>query len=172
MTTTNAPTRGFTLNRTIQAPRDQVFRAWTDPAHMTWFLNDHQPTPDEPIEVDLRVGGVWRLMMVVGQRTRYFTGGLYLAIEVPEKLVFAWGATDGWPELDPNDLEHNPIVTLLLELDGDRTSMTLDVRLPESMSDDKVREWLESGMRPGWSDTIDRLVVAAERDPGLRSSAA
>jgi uncharacterized protein YndB with AHSA1/START domain len=157
MTRTNQ--RGFMLERTIDATPEDVFRAWTDPAHMGWFLNPEQPTPDEPIEVDLRVGGTFRLMMVINQDLRYFTGGLYLEIDKPRKLVFAWGAYGGWPALDADNPDATPITTIELEADGGKTAMSLTVSFPDSMSQDDVSKWLDSGMRPGWSDTIDRVVA-------------
>jgi uncharacterized protein YndB with AHSA1/START domain len=160
MTAPGVTTRGFTLTRTLDAPREQVFRAWTDPAHLTWFFNDTMPTPSEQIEVDLRVGGRWRVMMVIDDDTRYMTGGRYLEISPPERLVFIWGAAGGWPRLDLDNLDDNPIVTVdLAEEDADQTRMTVMVSLPERMSDERAAEWLASGMRNGWSDTIDRLVA-------------
>jgi uncharacterized protein YndB with AHSA1/START domain len=157
---TQTAQRGFTLTRTVDAPLDIVFRAWTDPDHLGWYLNPEQPMPAEPIEVDLRVGGYWRLMMVIDSETRFMTGGLYLEIDPPSRLVFAMGATDGWPRIDPDDIEQVPQVTLLLEQDGSGTRMVLDCRLPAGMSDERAAALLATPMRQGWSDTIDRLVAA------------
>ena len=67
------------------------------------------------------------------------TGGVYREIVPDEKLVLAWGATGGWPELDPDRLDDSPQVTVTLaEVDG-RTEMSVHVELPESMPDDGVR---------------------------------
>ena len=101
-------TREFTLTWTLDAPCEDVYRAWTDPDLLGWFYNDQQPTPSEPIELDLRVGGVWRQLMVIDEETSYFTGGLYREIAPDERLVFAWGAADGWPGLDVADLDASP----------------------------------------------------------------
>jgi uncharacterized protein YndB with AHSA1/START domain len=60
MTTTDDTPREFTLTWTLDASPEVVFRSWTDPARLGWFFNDHQPIPEEPIELDLRVGGQWR----------------------------------------------------------------------------------------------------------------
>ena len=68
----------------------------------------HYPVPSEPIELDLSVGGAWRQFMLIDEDTAYFTGGVYLEIVPDEKLVFAWGATDGWPKLDPDNLDRSP----------------------------------------------------------------
>ena len=72
MVATNAVERGFTLRRILNAPRDLVFQAWTDPAHLLWFFNPSMPLPSEPIDVDLRVGGAWRVKMVVNENTPVF----------------------------------------------------------------------------------------------------
>ena len=154
--------RGFTLTRLVDATPELVFRAWTDPEHLHWYLNPEQATPDEPIEVDLRPGGYWRLMMVIDSDTRFMTGGLYLEIDAPNRLVFAMGAVDGWPRIDPADIDQVPHVTLVLEREGDGTRLTLDCRLPEGMSDQRAKALLSTPMRRGWSDTIDRLVGAFE----------
>jgi uncharacterized protein YndB with AHSA1/START domain len=163
-TTPQTEKRGFTLTRTLDATPEEVFRAWTDPAHMGWYFNDTMPIPDEPIEVDLRPGGYWRQMMVIDEGTRFVTGGMYLEIDPPDRLVFAMGATDGWPALDPHKLSENPVVTVTLMRIGRRTAMSVDVRLPEGMSEERARRMLESNVRQGWSDTIDRLVQRCTRD--------
>ena len=152
--------RDFTFTWTLDAPRADVFRAWTDPDHLQWFYNPEQPIPSEPIELDLRIGGVWRQRMVVSERTEYMTGGVYREIVPDEKLVFVWGATDGWPELDPERLEESPLVTVALSEVGGRTQMTLCMELPASLSPEQVQEWFEMGVRDGWRDTVDRLASA------------
>ena len=152
--------RGFTLTRFLDASPDEVFRAWTDPNHLGWYFNDTMPVPDDPIEVELRPGGQWRQMMDIDGETRFYTGGLYLEIDPPNRIVFAWGAVDGWPKLDPANPGESPTVTLTLSAVGNRTAMTVDVRLPDSMSEQIAREWMESHVQQGWSDTIDRLVAA------------
>jgi len=162
---TDIPTREFTLTWTLDAAPAEVFRAWTDPDHLDWFYNDRNPLPSEPIELDLRIGGVWRQRMVIDEATAYFTGGVYREIVPDEKLVFAWGATDGWPELDLARLDENPQVTVLLERVDERTEMTLTVELPTGLSDDEVRHWLSLGIRDGWRQTVNRLAVVLAGTP-------
>ena len=122
-------------------------------------LQPEQPVPDEPIELDLRVGGAWRQRMVISEQTNYMTGGVYREIVRDEKLVFAWGATDGWPELDPERLDESPNVTVLLSGRDGRTEMVVTVELPATVSEDEAREWLEMGITNGWRDTVDRLAA-------------
>lgn len=158
MTTTDHAARDFTLTWTLDASAETVFGAWTDPERLGWYYNDAQPIPDEPIELDLRVGGVWRQMMVIDEETSYFTGGVYREIVPNERLVFAWGATDGWPKLDLDDLDGSPQVTLDLIRTSEGTELTLHVALPADLPDDGVPGWWPM-VRGGWSDTVDRLAA-------------
>jgi uncharacterized protein YndB with AHSA1/START domain len=53
------------ITRIFEAPREQVFRAWTDPDQVAaWYGSDHFDTPRERILIDLRVGGRYELTMV------------------------------------------------------------------------------------------------------------
>ena len=103
----------FTLTREVPAPRARVFAAWTEPAHLKWLFNPAFAT-DEPITVDLTVGGAWRQRMIIDESYNYVTGGVYREIVPNERLVFAWGATDGWPEIDVDNLDATPTATLTL----------------------------------------------------------
>jgi len=148
----DATPRGFTLTRTVNATREQVFAAWTDPAELDWFFSD--PEADNPaVEIDLRAGGDWRQLMVIDEVDSYVTGGRYRLVVPGEKLVFAWGADGGWPELD----QTAPIVTI--ELAGEQpTELTFTLRLPDQLSAEQAEEALATGMEQGWSHTLDRLV--------------
>ena len=157
MTPTKQTQRDFTLTWTLDASTADVFRAWTDPDHLEWYYNDTQPIPSEPIELDLRVGGVWRQTMVIDASTAFVTGGVYREIVPDEKLVFAWGATDGWPRLDLDRLDDSPLVTVVFRRVDGRTELTVHVELPAGLPADQVREWWSLGVRDGWRDTVDRL---------------
>jgi uncharacterized protein YndB with AHSA1/START domain len=159
----------FTLTWTLDAPPADVFQAWTEPDQLGWFYNDEQPTPAEPVEVDLRVGGAWRQRMVIDESTNYVTGGVYREIVPDEKLVFAWGAEGGWPALDPDRLDDSPTVTVILARSGRQTEMTVHVELPAVFAGTEMPEgWfghIESGMR----DTVDRLARYLEQRPMVRA---
>jgi uncharacterized protein YndB with AHSA1/START domain len=159
MTTTERTRRDFTLTWTLDAPAADVFQAWTDPDHLDWYYNPNHP-PTEPLELELRVGGVWRQHMVIDEETDFMTGGVYREIVPNEKLVFAWGATDGWPRIDLDALDEGPQVTVTLHEGDGRTVMTVHVELPASLSEDEVQEWFSMGVRDGWQDTVDRLASA------------
>jgi uncharacterized protein YndB with AHSA1/START domain len=157
MNTTAVAPYEFTRTWTFEASPANVFRAWTDPDRLGWFYNDAQPIPTEPIEVDLRVGGVWRQLMVISEQTSYYTGGVYREIVPDEKLVFSWGAVDGWPELDPDRPEDSPLVTVTFSPTGRATELRLNVKLPEGAARDRLGGFWPHAIRNGWGDTVDRL---------------
>jgi uncharacterized protein YndB with AHSA1/START domain len=146
--------RGFTLTRMLDAPPDVVFRAWTDPAHLDWFFNP-DTRPDAATRVDLRVGGAWRQHMVIDDKTQYMTGGVYKEIVPNRKLVFAWGASGGWPNLDEGA---GPLVTVELTPEGNQTRMDFKLQLPDQLSDAEAKAWMAKGIDKGWAATVERLV--------------
>ena len=155
----NTTPPSVTLTRILDAPRYLVWAAWTQPAHLGWYLNPGQET-DAPIEVDLRVGGTWRVEMVETPEKRYFTGGIYRRIEPEQVLEFTFGAVGGWPELSGDAVDAAPIVTITLDELAGSTEMTLDMRFPAHIDAERVQQWLDLGMEDGWRQTIDRLVPA------------
>lgn len=150
--------REFTLVWTLDASPAEAFKAWTDPDQLDWFYNDQQPVPSEPIELDLRVGGAWRQQMVIDERTSYMTGGVYREIVPDEKLVLAWGATDGWPRLDPDNLDESPLVTVTFNRAGGRTELVVHVELPANLPADGLPDWWQK-FQPGMRETVDRLAA-------------
>jgi len=84
-------TRSFTLTRPVAATRSDV-----------WYFNPQFLPPDEPITVDLRVGGTWRLIMAYDAESSAATGGIYREIVPGKRLVFDMGAVDGCPASTPS----------------------------------------------------------------------
>ena len=99
---------------------------------------------------------MWRQRMVIDEDTAYFTGGVYREIVPDERLVFAWGATGGWPALDVDELDASPLVTVTFASSGRGTELTVHVELPASIPDDGVPGWWAYAEN-GWRDTVDRL---------------
>ncbi len=156
---TPSPVR-LTYSWFIRATPAAVFRAWTEPAELGWFFNDGMPRPDEPIELDLSVGGAWRQVMVIDADKRYVTGGIYREIVPGERLVFAWGAVGGWPALDPDRLDDGPQVAVrFIPRDGG-TELVVDVDLPAHLEEQAAREGWAKALHVGWRMTVDRLANA------------
>ena len=105
--------------RIFDAPREAVFEAWVNPKHLAkWFGPKYFTNP--VCEVDLRVGGAWRIVMRGPDGTDYPCGGKYLEIVRPERLVFTNIATDaeGKPILDG-------LTTVIFEEAVTKTKLTL-----------------------------------------------
>src|SRR5439155_3699004 len=86
------------ITRIFEAPRERVFRAWTDPDEVAaWYGPEHMDTPREMIHIDLRVGGRYELTMVQRGGGRAFAIA-YEIIELvdPELLVMR---ADPMPEM-------------------------------------------------------------------------
>src|SRR5687767_4952954 len=64
-TSTAASDQQVLITRIFEAPREQVFAAWTDPDQVSaWYGPEHFDTPRERVHIDLRVGGRYELTMV------------------------------------------------------------------------------------------------------------
>jgi uncharacterized protein YndB with AHSA1/START domain len=83
--------REIVLSRVLAAPRELVFRAWTDPEQLTrWF----GPAGFETVsrEIDLRVGGLWRFDYIAPNGQRYANRMQFLRIEAPSLLEIDHGS--------------------------------------------------------------------------------
>jgi uncharacterized protein YndB with AHSA1/START domain len=145
--------RAFTITREFDAPRELVFRAWTDPEHATrWFGPRGCTTPRSSIEMDVRPGGTWRATMIRDDTGQEFpTGGFYLEVRPPEQLVFTWREPGGDAE---------SIVTVdLADVGGNRTAMTFH---QAGFTSEETRR----GVHEGWSSAFDRLAEHVTDPPG------
>ena len=87
MTNTADESRELSLTRLIDAPREKVYRAWTQPdLLMQWFAP--KPWSTVRADVDLRVGGGNVLVMADAEGNEYPNPGQYLEVVPNEKLVF------------------------------------------------------------------------------------
>jgi uncharacterized protein YndB with AHSA1/START domain len=75
--------------RKIAAPRDEVFRAWTDPDELRRWWGPGEFTCPEA-EVDLRPGGSYRLVMQPSAGDPMVLTGTYREVEPPARLVYTW----------------------------------------------------------------------------------
>ena len=115
MGTTTTPQ--FTITRLFDAPRDVVWRAWTDPVQASvWWHPRGISTPADTVHLDPRIGGHYSYTMVndaTGEE--YPTAGTYIEISEPERLVFTWG--------NPGD-EDAPVVSITLRDVGELDAPT------------------------------------------------
>lgn len=137
----------FTIHRTFNAPRQTLWRAWTDPSAAARWWHPHEvTTPAESVEIDLRVGGSYSYLMIDPTGGEWPTAGEYLEVCEPEHLCFTWGEPD-----DPRGPEI-PVITVDLEETPDgRTNMTFHVR---GQADDRGSE---HGVHDGWTEAFEEL---------------
>ena len=108
------------ITRIFDAPRETVFRAWTDPDEVAaWFGPEQFETPREKVRIDLRVGGRYELTMVQPGGAEFPVGYDIVELVEPELLVLR---SDPMPEMGM----HEPTITRVeLHDHGDKTRMTL-----------------------------------------------
>ncbi len=83
--------REIVLSRVFDAPRELVFRAWTEKEHISrWFGPKGFTTTTH--EMDVRVGGMWRFVLRGPDGKSWDSRIVFLEIERPELLVFDHGA--------------------------------------------------------------------------------
>jgi uncharacterized protein YndB with AHSA1/START domain len=133
----------LTLKRKLSAPAEKVFAAWTDPEKIIhWFGPAETADGSVRADMDVRVGGRFRISFK-GQDGEYHeVGGTYREVVPNERLVFSWA----WHSTP----ERESLVTITLKPDGDATMLTLH---HERFFDEKARD----GHERGWSGTLEKL---------------
>jgi uncharacterized protein YndB with AHSA1/START domain len=105
------------LERTFAAPRQRVFDAWTDPEVLRRWWGAGPDWECPVADVDLRVGGRYRLTMRNPDGDEHTVGGEYQEIRPPERLVYTWA----WEDMDaPASL-----VTVAFSEDAGRTTVVV-----------------------------------------------
>ena len=140
------------VTREFAAPRHLVWRAFTEPELIAkwWHANRGEI---QSVDVDLRVGGKWRWVMVTPDGYEVAFNGEYREIVPHEKLVYT-ELFEGVPT-DPADAAVNTMT--LTEVDG-RTHMVAVTELTTREARDAI---LETGMEAGMQDAYDLLEEAA-----------
>jgi uncharacterized protein YndB with AHSA1/START domain len=140
------------LTRTFDAPREEVWREWTEPERFAdWYGGATGVVPIETVSMDVRPGGRWSLVMQA-QRGEIHWNGEYLEVEPPERLVFT--VSD-----QPDEEIYDRCTVVLTEVDEDRTEMLFQ-QSGGHMSAEGYRRAAE-----GWSgffDRVDERLAAAE----------
>jgi uncharacterized protein YndB with AHSA1/START domain len=136
-TPTAALDRTAVITRIFDAPRDRVFKAWTDPDEVAgWFGPDEYDTPRERIRIDLRVGGRYELTMVRPDGGEMTIGYEIVELEEPALLVLR---SDPMPAMG---MDEGTVVRVELHDHGAKTRMTLtDGPLPAGVRDRAAAGW-------------------------------
>jgi uncharacterized protein YndB with AHSA1/START domain len=143
--------REATATRVFDAPRELVFRAMTDPAHVRrWY--GPRGTELVSCEMDVRPGGRFRYVIRGPQGGEVAFSGVYREVDPPRRVVNTWNF-----EPMPG---HEAVETATWEEQDGRTTVRMSIvfQTPEDYAG-----WAGSGAFGGWAETLDRLaeVVAA-----------
>ena len=135
----------ITFQRTFEAPREDVFQAWTQPDQIAqWW--DPTGTRLSECEIDLRPGGAFKFVNKDSAHSPPFAG-VYRVIEAPSLLVFdAMGA----------------VGTVRLEADRGNTLMTVAIRCASA---EHLEHFVKVGVAAGTERTLDNLVAFMAQPP-------
>lgn len=147
------PHKEFTITRIFDAPREAVFKAWTDAKLVAqWWGPEGVFTPI--CEVDARPGGLMHIVMEAGESLGQYKGmqwpmeGKFEEVEEPSKLVFTANAIMNGKEV----LVHRTTV-IFEEIEG-KTKMSIRVVVTKTLPG---AENALAGMEQGWNGQIDKL---------------
>ncbi|MGE5293649.1 MAG: SRPBCC domain-containing protein [Solirubrobacterales bacterium] len=154
--TKQAAAQTLVITRTLNAPRELVFKAWTEPEQvMRWWGPKTYTTP--ACEIELRLGGIFRTCMRSPEGRDYWSQGIYHEIDEPNRIVFSdafsdehghmvsptqYGMSDDWPT--------ETIVTVSLSEHAGKTRLVLQHwPLQPSPERDLCQQ--------GWNESLDKL---------------
>jgi len=150
------------VTRVFDAPRELVWKAWTDPKYvMQWWGPKGFTSPH--CEIDFRVGGKFLFCMRTPDGQEGWNAGEYHEIILHEKIVSSMYFSDSkGNKVDPAELgiEHEAIedahdVVLFEDLGNGRTKLTF-------IGNDTMRDAIESGQLEGWAEQLDKVAVVVE----------
>ena len=140
--------REITITRVFDAPREMIWKAWTDPKQIVkWWgprgfrLIVHQ--------MDVRTGGTWKSTMVGPDGTEYRNDCVFVEVVKPQRIVYALAG--GKKELDDTQAE----VTWTFEAQGEKTRVTLRMLFPTAEA--RQRAAATYKVLEGGNETLDRL---------------
>jgi uncharacterized protein YndB with AHSA1/START domain len=143
------------ITREFDAPKHLVYKAWTTPELVKrwWHANRGEVTV---VEIDLRVGGKWRYVMVADDGFEVGFHGEYREI-VPNERIVSTEVYEGLPEGVSEEDGATVNTATFTEKDG-RTTVTILIQATSKISRDAI---IDSGMEAGLQDALDLLEQVA-----------
>jgi uncharacterized protein YndB with AHSA1/START domain len=140
-----APTaQEITLTRVYDAPRELVWRAWTEPEQLVEWWGPHGwSTPLDSVTMEVRPGGAFRLTSVSDEGVEMPVVGTYREVVEPERIVLEEPPEEAWHEGSVSTVTFT-------DLGDGRTEMALHATIQTT---DEMRQNAERGM----TATLDRL---------------
>jgi uncharacterized protein YndB with AHSA1/START domain len=142
---------GITITRVFDAPRESVWKEWTEPARFAdWFGGPDSEVPVSTVSMDVRPGGAWRATMFADPGRREIQWkGMYREVVEPERLVFT--VSD-----QPGDERYELVSVVLTDLGDGRTEMLFEQR-------GHMRPEEYERAEQGWGVFFDRIAERLAR---------
>ena len=145
--------RELVLDRLIDAPREKVFRCWTDPQLLVqWFAPKPWSTPHA--ELDVRPGGSSMVVMADPEGNEFPNPGIYLDVVPNERLVFTDAFTSAW---EPSE---RPFFVCELTF-ADEGGKTRYIARAKHWNIETKEEHEKMGFHEGWGICADQLEALA-----------
>jgi uncharacterized protein YndB with AHSA1/START domain len=146
--------RELVLDRLIDAPREKVYRCWTDPELLVqWFTP--KPWTTKSAEIDVRPGGRSLVVMADPEGNEYPNPGIYLDVVPNEKIVFTDAFTAAWEPAER--------AFFVCELTfADEGGKTRYIARAKHWNADAKAEHEKMGFHEGWGQCADQLEELAK----------
>jgi uncharacterized protein YndB with AHSA1/START domain len=142
--TETATKQEIEITRVYDAPRELLWRAWTEPEQLVcWWGPSGWSTPLETVTMEVRPGGAFRLTSISDECAEMPVVGVYREVVEPERLVLEEPPEHAWHEGSLS-------VVTFTDLGGGRTEVVLRATVQTT---GEMRQAAERGMR----GTLDRL---------------
>lgn len=151
-----APTdpRELVLTRLLDAPREALFRCWTEAELMKqWFVPKPWTVPH--IEVDVRAGGSNLIVMADPDGNEFPNRGVYLEVVPNERIVFTDAFTEAWA---PSE---KPFFTGIITFEDEAGKTRYTARARHWTAEDREAHE-KMGFHEGWGKCADQLEALAK----------
>jgi uncharacterized protein YndB with AHSA1/START domain len=153
---TESDEEALVITRVFDAPRELVFKAWTEPERFVqWWGPNGFTTPH--CEIDARPGGVISFCMRSEEMGDIWAAGVFQEVDPPSRLVYTAYFTDPDGNKVPAthygmsaDLPLEMLVSVTFEEYEGKTKMTLEHAIPQTVPE-------REGAQQGWGESFDRL---------------
>ena len=143
----------LTITRVLNASRDRVWKAWTEPQQLAkWWGPEGFSTRVEAL--DFQEGGRWRYVMIGPDGAEYPSEGTFLEISLFEKIVSSDEFGEDYQPPEPADLPQGIVTTIFFEELEGKTKLTINMMHP-TIEDKQKHE--KMGVIAGWNSSLDGL---------------
>lgn len=144
MTARTSDRMSLEVRRVINAPRDRVYAAWTDPAQLRqWFGPENVQTRN--LVADARVGGKFQWDLTNPEGEEMTVLGEYRELQPGRKIVFTWK----WQDDEDWERRESIVTVEFSDCDGGTEVRLTHERLPSKESRDRHSE--------GWTSLLEKL---------------